>query len=154
MTGFPANHNRIWTPTEERRLTNLVCAYSGCSDIAYFANEMGRTTDSITSRLSKMLHLQYYTSNEELLKLFRNKFHYYEDNSMNETTNQSAWIGDNFRIVMDGKTRSTANTEQAADDLAKILVRQNPTKDVFVFKKAKRYFTPSLVTVEDVVIAE
>jgi len=151
MSNFPTNHNRIWDGQQEWRL--IVAAHHH-DTIQHIAWMVGRTNDSITSRMSKMLGLEkshHYLTNEELLSAFKTRF-CNKDPIMNEPT--SNWTGDNFRIVMDGKTKSTANTEQAADELAKNLVRQNPTKDVFVFKKAKRYFTPSLVTVEDVVIAE
>jgi hypothetical protein len=145
---LPRNHNKIWTPTEERKLINIVCAYTSCTDIAYFANEMGRTEDSITSRLAKMLRLQYYTSNEQLLKLFRKQFHYQESTMDDEDRTLKG--PSKYLLVSLGYSSCPADTMEEAETTARALIQKNPTREVFIFQAVKRVYTPANVLMEDI----
>jgi hypothetical protein len=144
---FPPNHNRLWDAQQEHALRAAAHVYGNIQTIAH---HMGRTCDSITSRMAKLLRLQYYTSNEELLRMFREKFPYnIENTTMNNSRySHEEWTNAKFRLVMDGKSTDIANTPAEADERAKALVRANPTKDVILFKAVKKYRVPVTVVTE------
>jgi hypothetical protein len=143
---FPRNHNKIWMPETEAELIGCAHYYD---EIYQIAEQMGRTQDSITSRMAKMLRLAYITSNEELLKLFRKNFSY-----INQSTTMSnrdeRYLTAKIRLVIDGRTVDVADSEADAEPKVQALVRQNPTKEVFVFKAVRRYFVPTNVSHEDI----
>jgi hypothetical protein len=132
-------------------LLNLVCSFSGCQDIRFFAQEMGRTEDSITSRLAKILRLQYFTSNEELLKLTRAEHRYIIEEEVPMNNHQErdlAYLNAEFRLVVDGRTKDVATDETQAYQKAQALLRNCPTKEVILYQAVKRIVVPMNFAIE------
>jgi hypothetical protein len=116
-------------------------------DIKVIASLMGRTEDSITSRMVRMLRLPYCTSNEELIKLFLKQFTN-GDPQMDDLPESKGPA--KYRIVLDNKTRAVAETAEEAEAKATAFLRASPMKDVFIYVAIKRLFVPTTISMEDV----